>query len=198
MPNALDLIMQQLQGGGIGQMSRSLGLGEDDVSKVVGGALPALMGGLTRNSQSPEGASSLLAALDRDHDGSILDDVAGFLGTPESAEAGSGILRHTLGGRQQRVETALSRSTGVDAASVGKILAMVAPIVMGALGRTQRRKGLDAAGLSSMLGKERELARQRSPQAVDMLTRLLDADDDGSVMDEVAQMGSKLLGSLFK
>jgi hypothetical protein len=49
-----------------------------------------------------------------------------------------------------------------------------------------------------MLGMEREVVRQRSPQAVDMLTRLLDSDDDGSVMDEVAQMGSSLLGSLFK
>jgi hypothetical protein len=156
------------------------------------------MGGLTRNSQSPEGASSLLAALDRDHDGSILDDVAGFLGSPESADAGTGILRHTFGEREQRVETALSRSTGVDPAAVGKILAMVAPVVLGALGRAKRQQGLDAPGLASMLGQERELARQRSPQAVDMLTRLLDADDDGSVMDEVTQMGSKLLGSLFK
>jgi hypothetical protein len=33
---------------------------------------------------------------------------------------------------------------------------------------------------------------------VDLLTKVLDADDDGSVMDEVAQIGSSLLGSLFK
>ena len=31
-----------------------------------------------------------------------------------------------------------------------------------------------------------------------MFTRLMDADDDGSVMDDVANMGSSLLGSLFK
>jgi len=48
------------------------------------------------------------------------------------------------------------------------------------------------------LGQERETARQRSPEAVDMLTRFLDADNDGSAMDDVAAMGTKLLGSLFK
>ena len=198
MAGVLDLVVQQLQGGGISQMSKTLGLGEEDVSKVVGGAVPAVLGALTRNSGSTAGAAALLGALDRDHDGSILDDVAGFLGSGEGVESGAGVLRHAMGDRQSRVETALSQSSGVDAASVAKILAMVAPLIMGALGRTQRQQSLDASGMADMLGMEREAVRQKSPQAVDMLTRLLDSDDDGSVMDEVAQMGSSLLGSLFK
>ena len=95
MASLLDQVMQQLQGGGIGQMSQSLGLGEDEVSNVVSGAVPALMAALVRNSGSSEGASALLGALDRDHDGSILDDVAGLVApatevaptTPRSARA---------------------------------------------------------------------------------------------------------------
>ena len=198
MASILDQVMQQLQGGGIGQMSQSLGLGEQDVSKVVGSAVPALMAALTRNSDSSEGANALLGALDRDHDGSILDDVAGFLGSADSVDKGAGIVKHALGSRQVRVESALSQTSGVDGASVSKIIAMVAPLVMGALGKSQRQQGLDAGGLAGMLGQERETARQRSPEAVDMLTRFLDSDDDGSAMDDVAAIGSKLLGSLFK
>ena len=198
MASLLDQVMSQLQGGGIGQMGRTLGLGEEDVSKVVGGAVPALMAALTRNSGSSEGASALLGALDRDHDGSILDDVAGFLSSAGSADQGAGIVRHALGERQARLESALSRTSGVDAASVSKIVSMIAPLVMGALGRTKQQRGLDAGGLASMLGEERDMARQRSPEAVDMLTRLLDSDDDGSAMDEVAALGSKILGGLFK
>lgn len=198
MSSVLDTVMQQIQGGGIQQMSQSLGMGEDDVTNVVSGAIPALMGSLIRNGASDDGAASLLGALDRDHDGSILDDVAGFLGQSGSAGAGAGILRHALGAKQSTVETALSRSTGVDSASAGKILAMVAPIVMGALGRAKRQQGLDANGLSGLLGQEEEIARQRSPQAVDMVARLLDSDSDGDVMDDVAKLGTSLLGSLFK
>ena len=81
---------------------------------------------------------------------------------------------------------------------MGKILAMVAPLVMGALGRTQRQQGLDASGLAAMLGREREAVRQTSPDQVGLLTQLLDADDDGSVIDDVAKLGSGLLGGLFK
>lgn len=73
----LDSLMGALQSsGGIDQMSRALGLGESDVTKVLSGALPAMLGGLTRNAASPDGASGLLGALDRDHDGSIADEMA--------------------------------------------------------------------------------------------------------------------------
>ena len=199
MPSILDQLMASVQSsGGMSEMGRSLGIDEGDLSKVIGGALPALVGGLTRETQSSAGASSLLAALDRDHDGSVMDDLSGFLRDPGNAAAGAGILRHTFGEKQAQVESAVSTASGVDAASVSKVLAMLAPLVMGYLGRQKREQNLDAGGLAEMLNREKEVAQQRSPQAVDMLTRLLDSDGDGSVMDEVAEMGSSLLGSLFK
>lgn len=199
MASILDSLMGSLQSsGGIGQMSQSLGMDESDVTKVIGGALPALMGGLTRGAGSAEGASGLLAALDRDHDGSIMDDLAGYLAGAGAAAAGAGVLRHTFGDRQGQVESALSRSTGVDAGSVGKIMAMAAPMVLGYLGRQRREQNLDAAGLAGLLNREQQVAQERSPQAVSMLNRLMDTDGDGSVMDEMAEMGTSLLGSLFK
>jgi len=199
MESILDQLMGSLQGsGGIEEMTRSLGLDESDVTKVISGALPALVGGLTREGGTAAGAGNLLAALDRDHDGSIMDDLAAFLGDSGNVESGAGILRHTFGDRQGRVEGALSQSTGVDAASISKVLAMLAPLVMGYLGRQRREQNLGADGLAEMLSREQAVARERSPQAVDMFTRMLDADDDGSIMDEVAEMGSSLLGSLFK
>lgn len=57
-------------------MTRSLGLDESDVNKVISPALPALVGGLTREGGTAEGAGNLVATLDRDHDGSIMDEVA--------------------------------------------------------------------------------------------------------------------------
>jgi hypothetical protein len=199
MASALDELMNSLQGsGGIGQMSRSTGLGESDVTQLLSGALPALLAGLSRNAASSDGAAGLLAALDRDHDGSIMDDVVGYLGGGGATTGGAGILQHIFGGRQGQVESALSRSTGVDQSSVSNILAMAAPLVLGYLGRQRRAQNLDAAGLSSLLQQEQRVAQERSPEAVGMLTRLIDADDDGSIMDEMAEMGSSLLASLFK
>ena len=43
-------------------------------------ALPALLAALQGNAATPGGSRRCCRALDRDHDGSILDDLAGFLG----------------------------------------------------------------------------------------------------------------------
>ena len=127
-----------------------------------------------------------------------MDDLAGLLVTAGTADTGAGILGHVFGDQQARVETAIGRTTGVDAAMVGKIMAMVAPLVLGYLGRQRRQESLDATGIVSLLTQERQIAEQRSPQAVDMLSRLLDSDDDGTIVDDIAQMGASALGSLFK
>ena len=194
----LGSLMDQLGGGGIAQIGQSLGVSGADVTKVLAGALPAIMAGLTRNASSSGGAEGLLGALDRDHDGSILDDVAGYLSGGGNLAAGAGILGHILGGGQTNVETVVSRSSGVDLASVAKIMAMAAPLVMGALGKAKRQQGFDASGLAAALGQQERAARQTSPSAVDMFARMLDSDGDGDSMDDIVKMGSGLLGGLFK
>jgi hypothetical protein len=193
----LGSLLQQLGGGGVSEIARSVGVDTSDVTKVLNGAVPAVLAGLTRNSSSSDGAAGLLGALDRDHDGSILDDVMGYLGGGGNLPDGAGILSHVLGGRQATVESAISKSSGVDLASVAKILAMVAPLIMGALGKAKRQQGFDAAGLAAALGRQETAARQASPSAVDMFSRILDSDGDGDPMDDIVKMGSGLLGGLF-
>ena len=194
----LGSLMQQLGGGGVEEIARSVGVNGSDVSNVLAGAVPAILTGLTRNSSSSDGAAGLLGALDRDHDGSVLDDVMGYLGGGGNLADGAGILGHVLGGRQGNVEKAISSSSGVDMASVGKILAMVAPLIMGALGKEKRRQGFDASGLAAALGQQERAAREVSPSAVDLFSRMLDSDGDGDPMDDIVKMGSGLLGGLFK
>jgi hypothetical protein len=182
--------MGQLGGGGITEIARSVGVSGSDVTNVLGGAVPAIMAGLTRNSSSSDGAAGLLGALDRDHDGSVLDDVMGYLGGGGDLASGAGILGHVLGGHQSTIESAVSKSSGVDLASVGKIMAMVAPLIMGALGKAKHQQGLDASGLAAALGQQERAARQTSSSAVDMFSRMLDSDGDGDPMDDIVKMGS--------
>ncbi len=69
---------------------------------------------------------------------------------------------------------------------------------MGYLARQRRAQNLDATGLSDMLQIEETAVRQRAPEATDMLSRMLDADGDGSIVDDVASLGSELLESFLK
>jgi hypothetical protein len=88
----------------------------------------------------------------------------------------------------------LSQSSGISLASAGKLLAILAPIVMGVLGRAKRDQGLDSGGLAGLLGREREVHAERSPDLFGMLGQVLDSNRDGSMLDDAA----RLLGGFLK
>jgi hypothetical protein len=191
-----ELLTSTLGGGAVGEMSRQLGSDEQKTNRAVESAVPLLLGALTKNSSSSSGAESLLGALTKDHDGSVLDNVGGFLRQGGSSD-GDGILGHLLGTRRPAVESAVSQSSGLDSASVARLLTMLAPIVMGALGKTQRSGNLDAGGIFDLLKGEMKTAQSKGGVDLGMLS-MLDADGDGSVVDDIAKLGGGLLGSLFK
>lgn len=196
----MEEILDQLSGGGgMSQIARQTGLPPADASRAVAGALPAILAGLAGNTaKSPSAAASLASALDRNHDGSILDDLAGFLGGGGAAADGGGILGHVFGNRRGSVESNLGRASGIDPATMAKVMALLAPIVMAMLARAKNTRGLDSDGVASMLGRERSQLQQKSPSGMDALGRMLDADGDGSFLDDLTQQGGGLLGSLFK
>lgn len=191
----LDMLGQQLGGDVVKQMSAHLGADEGSVSNAITAALPMLLGGLARNSATPQGAEALSSALARDHDGGILDNLTGFLGSG-NAGGGPNILGHVFGGKTDAVASALGQASGLNAGSAGSLLAMLAPLVMGTLGRTQQQSGLDSGGLANMLGNERAQIEQSS-SGLSGLMRMLDFDGDGQVMDNIGEIASAL-GSLFR
>ncbi|MEO7521844.1 MAG: DUF937 domain-containing protein [Gemmatimonas sp.] len=192
MSGILDGVLQQLHGGSLQQVSTALGTDEATAGSAVNAALPLLLAALARNASNPEGANALAGALDRDHDGSALDDLPATL---DGAQAGAGqkILGHILGGKQSNVAQALGAATGLDSKRATQLLVMLAPMVLAYLGRAKREKGLDAGGLGSVLTRERE---NMGPRAGGMgsLLSMLDRDGDGSVVDDVGGMVGKMFG----
>jgi len=183
---------QLLQGGQLTQLSQQVGTTEEQTRTAVSAALPTLLGALAKNASQPGGAEALFGALKKDHDGGILDNLGGFLQQPNTAE-GDGILRHVLGDRRETVERGLGKGSGIDPKQMSSMLTMLAPLVMGYLGKQRREKNLDTAGLGNLLSGEKMSLEQKMPEA-GVLTKLLDKDGDGSVVDDIA---GKLLGNLF-
>jgi len=186
----LDMLQQRLGGEAVNQISNKLGTDPASTRTAIAAALPMLVGALARNAQDPGKAGALANALGR-HDGSVLDDVAGYLGRGDTGD-GDGILGHVLGGKKETVQTGLGQAAGLDPAKAGTLLAMLAPLVMGALGKAQREKGLDTGGLAGMLGSEQQRATDAAPGVMGMLTSFLDRDHDGSVLDDIGGMLGKL------
>jgi hypothetical protein len=194
MSSILDLLSSTLGGGAVNQIGDKLGLDPATTGKIVSAAIPLLVTALAKNSSTPQGAQSLHTALSNDHDGSVLDDVMGFLGSAQGGGAGAGILKHVLGNKQEALQAGLGQSTGVDPSSVGQILEMVAPMVMGALGRQAQQSGMDAGGLTDFLQGQAQSARQAQPDVLGSVLGMLDTNKDGSVLDDVGGLLGKLFG----
>lgn len=196
-----DQVSDSLMDSVIGQLGG--GVQKEKASSASGEIMNMLMGALANNASTPQGASSLLGALDRDHDGSILDDVTGFLGGSKKASNekmlnGAGILRHVLGNKQDSAVNMISKDTGMDKSQILNMMIKFAPMVMGMLGKVKKQQNLDAGGLSDFLKTSQQTQKASTSGAGDLFTRLLDRDGDGSVMDDVAQSGIKaLFGKLF-
>ncbi len=187
------LLMQQLSGGGLSQISQQIGADEQTTGSALSTAMPLLVSALANNASKPEGAQALHQALAEDHDGSILNNVQGFLSDPQAAN-GAGILGHILGGQQPAVTQGLAQSTGLDSGQVGQLLQIAAPLLMGVLGQQQQQQGLDPGGLSALLGGQQQMAQQSNPNTMSMLNSLLDTNKDGSAIDDVLGLMGKLLG----
>lgn len=208
MSGLLDLMNspmgKQLIQGVAGQTGQST----DQTGSVLSMALPVLMGAMKKNASTPEGAQGLMNALSNKHDGSILDNLGGLFGGGVDSsvmEDGAGILGHVLGNRQPQVENALSSKSGIDAGTIGTILKVAAPILMGYLGKQTRQNNVsDSNGIGDLLGGLMG-GGQTAQKQQSLIETFLDSDGDGSILDDVASMalgGKKgglggLLGGLF-
>jgi hypothetical protein len=193
MSSLLDALSSHLDANTIGALARQIGADPGQTQSAVQAAMPMLLAALARNSAQEGGAAALRNALDA-HDGGILGNLAGVIGQATHASDGDGIVGHVLGDQRPTMERGLAGVSGLDADSARRLLALLAPIVMGYLGRKARTDGLSAGSLAAMLGHATTTARDNATQPASILTSLLDRDGDGSVADDLGNMGMGMLG----
>lgn len=187
------MITQQLAGSAGRQVAARLGISETTVNTAVQIAVPLILAALARNASQPEGAQALHEAVTNDHDGGILDNLGSYLGNPEQGN-GAGILSHVLGNQRGSVENNLAQATGMDQNSAGSLMELVAPLVMGAVGKTQQQNSLDSAGLANYLDQQQQEGQANAPGVMGMLSSMLDSNKDGNMSDDLA----RIAGGFFK
>ena len=188
----LEALLGLLQGQDLGNLASQVGGNEGEVKNGVMAALPAMLAALGKNAGTEKGAEELNNALEKKHDGSILDNLSGYLSNPDLKD-GAGILNHLFGNQTSNVANAVSQSSGLDTNGSMKMLQMLAPILMGMLGQQKKQNNLDAKGLGNLTSM---LASNFGSEAgasgiMEAVTNLLDANKDGNVMDDIMGMVGK-------
>lgn len=132
------------------QAENKFGISKNQVIALLAVAAPLIISYLRNKSQDAKEAEALNSALDKDHNGSILNDASQI--EARQAEGGS-ILDHIFGGQKSTVENQLSQNTGISIDKIGPILAMLAPVVMGYIGQQKQQSNVGAGGLGDLLGR---------------------------------------------
>ena len=193
MSNIVDMF-SGLLGTNIDQIQNSLGNNDKKgILSAASVAVPAMLEALNKNTNTKEGAQSLANALDKDHDGSRLNDITSMISNYKG-ENGAAILNHMFGDKKENVINSVSKSSGLDMNSTSNLMSMLAPFILEFLGKNKKEQNLDADGISNLTSMASNLLGGSNGDLMGMLTNFLDADKDGNIVDDAMD----LLGGLFK
>ena len=174
-------VIQNSQGAPVEKLADKFGVSQNQVSDVIGKFLPALTNGMKKNI-SEQGLDGFMNALrDGGHDRYL--DNGDALTSDAAARDGDGILGHLFGDKDVSRELArrTAEETGVGSGLLKKMLPMIAGLAMGAMKRQTQNQGLSG------------LTGGSSQSSLGPLMSLLDADGDGSVIDDVLGLAARFL-----
>jgi len=179
--NILDAVLGAQGGGAAQQIGQQFGLSEQQTSTALAALVPALAAGFQRNMSDPQGLSGLLGALAGGQHQRYVDDPAA-LADQSAIDEGNGILGHVLGSKDvsRQVASQVSAQTGIGESALKAMLPVVAAMMMGSMSK----RVAQPASLAPGGGGAGDL--------LSMLTPALDANRDGSVVDDVAGIVGKL------
>jgi len=181
--NLLEMILNADNDGPVREVARRFGMREDDARNAISQIVPALSRGISRNVSQQGGLENLLNALSQGNHHRYVDHPE-ELARPEPITDGNSILGHILGSKDvsRNVAGHAAVNTGFDANVLKQMLPMVAAMVMGVLGKQASGTG----SLGALPGGG------GSPSGLpEILGTFLDADRDGSIMDDLLGLAKK-------
>ena len=210
--NLLDMIMSAQGGASAQQAGAQLGLNQQQSQSAIAALLPAISSALKQNTASPQGLAGLLGALQGGKHEQYLENPQ-MLGQQQTVTDGNAILGHLFGSKDvsRAVAGHAAQKTGIGADVLKKLLPLVATMAMGSLSKQTKTPTMQSAltgmamqhlmggqkksGLGAILGavtgangRQQRQAQQTHQQGMGIIGKLLDADGDGSMMDDVLRM----------
>lgn len=169
------------------QMSGNFNVDQGTVQKLIPQLAPLILAGLKRQKDTRGGDERVDHILNKYGDASVLNNIRDLVASKAQAQDVDPNLGGLLGdsGGLQAAQ-ALAKKMNIDPSTVMKMIPALAPLILGALSKKRDTGGAGISGVGS----------------------LLDADGDGSILDDVAgfllkgggatrSKGGGLLGSIL-
>jgi len=147
------------------QMSSNFNVDQGTVQKLIPQLAPLIIAGLKKQKDTRGGDERVDHILNKYGDSSVLDNIKGLIASKAQAQdvdPNLGGLLGDAGGLQ--AAQALARNMNIDASTIMKMIPALSPLILGALTKKRDTTGKGISGVGA----------------------LLDADGDGSILDDVA------------
>ncbi|MDJ0739063.1 MAG: DUF937 domain-containing protein [Gammaproteobacteria bacterium] len=180
--NLLDMIMNAQNGDVVRQVANNFQLDEGQARSAIGALVPALSKGFSNNAASGQGLDDLIGALSRGNHSRYIEQPAALTDQAAVVE-GNGILGHIFGSKDvsREVASRAAERSGVDSGVLKKMLPLLASAAMGAMAK----QGFASA--------PNQLAGDQGGGLGSLLAGFLDADKDGSILDDVIGMAGRFM-----
>jgi hypothetical protein len=188
------------QMGGLQSMARELGVSEAQAASGAEALVPAILGGLKKQTQShPAGLEGLGSLLGQLGGGGLLDDV--LSPQPTNVNRGNDILGQLFGSKDvsRAVAQNAASQSGLDPSLLKKMLPIVAMLVSGYMakqGAGEVAQAAPAAGglgglLGGLLGGQDTGTGGGTAATMSGLASMLDMNGDGNPLDDIMRMVGK-------
>ena len=165
--NLMDMAKSYLTNELVSKASSSLGESEGGISKIISAAVPSLISSIADKTSTTEGAHEVAKMAADQHSSGLLGSLGNFFGGDNSSSmlgGGASIISSLLGGGKGNMLTSLiSNFAGSKSSSVGTILSMVAPAILGMIGKHSSDNNVSASGLGSLMSGQKDLAMKALP-----------------------------------
>jgi OmpA-OmpF porin, OOP family len=166
--NLIDLVRQYIPDEAIGKISGLLGESGASTQKAVEAGIPTLLAGLLHTASTPSGAGRLANMVGGEEGAKasdILSNIGGLLGgqADEPLKFGQQIVSSLFGSNLSSVLDVLSKFSGMKLASIGPLMGMLAPLVLGVLRKQTASQGFSASSLIGLLTSQKDAIVRQAP-----------------------------------
>lgn len=179
----------------VNELAKQLGVGTADARKAAEQLVPALGRAINNNAATDTGLANLVSALENGNHSDYLDSPS-HLTQPGTVDDGNAILGHLFGSKDvsRNIANHGATQSGLSSTLLKKALPILATLVMSSLskkllGRGKQTGSNFGAGnnqYGDIFGTGVAPKKKRG-----MLASFLDADNDGSILDDLLSLAVK-------
>ena len=155
----------------VGKLAAFIGLDANKIQSGLSAIFPALLGALVNKGSTSQGASEIFDMIRKGGYGAdtlkgLSSAFSGGEATREMMTSGAGLIDGILGARGPKVLDWIAGAGGIGKDSASSLTRLVAPAVMGLLGKQVQSSNLNATGLGSLLAGQAGFLKNLIPSGL--------------------------------